>query len=114
VGEASDAIDAVEPIDAARASGFVSSACPQAPSASLCSFHPASGVHVWHRRVEALREVRAVDARGLPDRLYGAACPRTPPSSRRGRRRPSRCCIPWQTCTVPSLTPQRRTMCWMA
>jgi hypothetical protein len=60
VGEASDAIDAVEPIDAARASGFVFSACPQATSASRCSCHPALGAHVRHRLVEALRSVKAV------------------------------------------------------
>jgi hypothetical protein len=73
VGEASDAIAAVEHIDAARASGFVSSACPQATSASLCSFHPTLGAHVRHRLLEALREVRAVDDRGLPGRPHGAA-----------------------------------------
>src|SRR4029453_2931139 len=103
VGEASDAVDAVEPIDAACASGFVSSAYPPATSASRCSCHPAWGAPVRHRLVEALREVGAVDDRGLPGRLHGATCPRPPPASRRGRRRPSRCCIPWQTCTVPSL-----------
>ena len=106
MGEASCAIDAVEPIDAARASGFVS-ACPQATSASRFSFHPALGAHVRHRRVEALREVRAVEDRGLLGRLHGAGCPRTPPSSRRGRRRPSRCRIPCHTCTV---TPVSRDM----
>ena len=114
MGEASDAIDAMEPIDGARASGVVSAACPQATSASLGSCHPALGAHVRHRLVEALREVRAVDDRGVLGRLHRAGCPRTPPSSRRGRRRPSRCCVPWHTCTVTSLTPKRRTMFWMA
>jgi hypothetical protein len=97
MGEASDAINAVEPIDAARASGFVSSVCPQATSTSLGSCHPAWGAHVRPRLLEALRQGRAVDERSLPACLHGVACPRTPPSSRRSRGRLSRCRIPCHT-----------------
>ena len=61
VGEASDAIDAVEPIDASSFSGCCSSALPQETSTSMCSFHPALGVHVRPLFLLALREVRAVD-----------------------------------------------------
>jgi hypothetical protein len=61
VGETSDAIDAVEHIDASSFSGCFSSALPQETSASMFSFYIALGVNVRYLFLLALREVRAVD-----------------------------------------------------
>jgi hypothetical protein len=79
VGAASDAIDAVELIDAVRAAGCFSSAGPQVTSASMGSCPPAWGVHVRQRLVEALREVSAVYARGLLGAYVGLRRAGPPP-----------------------------------
>jgi hypothetical protein len=71
VGEASDAIAAVEPIDAACASGFVKERIKILVPRRL-------GSHVRHRLLEALRSVGAIYDRSLPGRLHGAAYPLTP------------------------------------